>query len=432
MNAQTTLEFVILLSVVASLSVFVIGAYSSLTSTQKPFYESVLNQTSLANGTHGPAVGNNRSDGVYASIANLTYVNRSNNLEVILTSSGTVPKVYVTGTPGVAVTPGAYYNVSPGGVAVLTFSVVPKTVGAIGLTAVADFSSTNASAYAETYAVQPSAGGPVYQWNPEFSASLSRRNESIAYGMGGAKDVYAVSIWGHCSWMSWWYDVQESITAQCGDANWYFWEFDASCYWNHDIYYATYCVKLNPTGTSFSRIQNMQRYGYNTTLVLYNGTMRLGADFNAARNASVLTGSDGRIYGNASIVWVSGIGPQSYSSYVLMNTSGSERVVNMSYYNTYVQYLNGMYSLMNSYNNSGGDYGAAMQEIGYFNSSSRSFINSPAAHDQYCSLAESGGNTVYSCRPMSGLYYDINVSIDPLVYDSNQSISVQGSTVNIR
>jgi hypothetical protein len=430
MRAQTTLEFVIILSAVASLSVFVIGAYSGLTNAQKPFYEKALNQTT-ANMTYNPTSNGSGPEALYASIANLTYVNRSNDLEVILASNRTVPKVYVTGAPDVAVTPEAYYNVSPNGLSVLTFSVVPKVPGEIDLTAFADFSSTNSSADAETYAVQPSSG-QVYSSNPEFSASLSSRNESISFNTGDAKDVYTVSMWSHCSWESWWTDVQESIATQCGDANWYFWEFDESCYWNHDIYYATYCVKLNPTNTSFSSIQDAQQYGYNTMLMLYNGTIRLGADLSSENTTSALTGSNGKTYGNASVVSVTGIAPQSYNNYILMNTSGSERVVNMSYYDTYLQYLNGLYSLMNYYNNTNGDSSAVQQEMNYFNSSAINFVNSPAVQEQYCSLSLRGGNTVYLCSPLSGLYYDINVSINPLVYDSNQTISVQGSTITLK
>jgi hypothetical protein len=431
MRAQTTLEFVIILSAVASLSVFVIGAYFGLTNAQKPFYEKALNQTWTSNATYNPGGNAGSAEELYASIANLTYVNRSNSLEVIIASNMTVPKVYVVSAQDVAVTPEAYYNVSPDGISVLTFSVVPKAPGPVDLTAVADFAYANASSNADTYAAQPSAS-PVYQWNPEFSASLSSRNESVYYSIGPPKPVYTVSMWSHCSWETWWTDVQESITTQCGDANWYFWEFDPNCYWNHDIYFATYCVRLNPTNTSFSSIQDTQQYGYNATLVLYNGTMRLGASLNNLNGTSALTGSDGRVYGSANITGVSGAGPQAYSDYILMNTSGSERIVNMSYYETYSQYMNGLYSLMNYYNNTQGDSSSAAQEMSYFNSSSMDFINSPAAQEQYCGIMDSGGNVVYSCKPLSGLYYDINVSIDPLVFDSNQTLSVQGSTINLR
>ena len=155
MKIQTTLEFVILLSAAASLSVFVISAYSHIVNPQKPLYMKLINQSANAPSSASfRDIGN--ALGIEVSIANVSYVNRSNSLEAIITSpSGYVlSSVYVTGSSSVAVIPDAYYNVSTDGLAVLSFSVVPKATGTIKLSAVAEFtysnSTTNSSSYAET------------------------------------------------------------------------------------------------------------------------------------------------------------------------------------------------------------------------------------------------------------------------------------------
>ena len=76
MKAQTTLEFLILLSAAASLSVFAIGIYSNITSAQKPLYK-LLVQSPSENQTPNATARGHGSDSIYASIANITYVNRS-------------------------------------------------------------------------------------------------------------------------------------------------------------------------------------------------------------------------------------------------------------------------------------------------------------------------------------------------------------------
>ena len=317
MRAQTTLEFLILLSAAASLSVFAIGVYSNIAGAQKPFYQ-LLEQAPVANSSSNVPAQPGGNGSIYASVADVVYVNKSNSFEVaiISPSPANVAEVHVTGNPGVTVIPDGYYNVSTDGLAILSFSVIPKTPGTITLNAVAEFSGSNGSAavsaYAETYAVQPGANGTAQQL-PEFAASLSRHNESILYGISGGTSAYTASMWSHCSDLGW-SDSQLPLKNQCGDANWYFWQFDPGCYWNQGIYYMTYCVKLNPTGTVVSSIQNSQSYSYNMSLLLYNGTERLTANMSSAKNKSLLAEADGQIGGNAVITGVSGIGPQLYNN----------------------------------------------------------------------------------------------------------------------
>ena len=434
---QTTLEFLMLLSAAASLGVFTIGVYSGLLNAQKPLYMKLLNQAGALNGTPNTvAYASGYDYGIYASIANISYVNRSNGLEVIFTSpSGSVASaVHVIGDANTVVMPGAYYNVSSDGLGALAFSVVPKAAGAIRLDVVADFryasNSTTRSAHAETYALRQNTNGTAYP-PLAFSATLERRNESILYNASGGTNIYTASIWGHCSWMDWWYN-QESITAQCGDANWYFWEFDSDCYWNHGTYYKTYCVKLDATNTTLHRIQDQQTYGYNATLLLYNGTFKLVSDFSDAKGVSGLEGGDGGDYGNASISSVSGVGPQPYGAYIILNRSGQRRAVNMSYYGTYQQYLNSLQLLMNQFNNTGGDPGSATQQITYLDSEAADLIDAPAAYNQHCNVTTRDNSVYYSCKPLSGLYYVIDADIIPPSRIPNQSISVDGSTINVR
>ena len=238
-------------------------------------------------------------------------------------------------------------------------------------------------------------------------------------------------MWDHCSWMDWGYH-QLPIGAQCGNANWYFFTFDSWCYWNHGDAYRTHCVELYPTNTTSNRIQDSQSYSYNTALLLYNSTARLGSNFTNYKNISTLSDNSGKAYGNASVAGVSGIGPQPYNNYVVLNTSGTERAVNMSYYSAYLEELNNLYAQMSYYNNSDGDPSTAQQYIDALNSAAQSLINSPAAYNQYCNVAMRLNKSYYSCKPLSGLYYVINASINRTLYNSSQSISVQGSTVNVR
>ena len=78
---------------------FAIGTYSNIANAQKPFYK-LLEQSPAANQVSNVPIRQNSTDGIYASIANVTYVNRSNSLEVIVTSSSIrVAEVRVVGIP---------------------------------------------------------------------------------------------------------------------------------------------------------------------------------------------------------------------------------------------------------------------------------------------------------------------------------------------
>jgi hypothetical protein len=431
MRAQTTLEFIMLLSAAASLSVFAIGIYASMTNAQKPLYMKVLNQTGAASGNYAPTTGAGYGYSAYASMPDISYVNRSNSLELVLTSpaGSKISSAYASASGGASVIPDSYYNISSDGLVVLTFSVVPGSAGAINISAVADFTylgnETARSAYAETYAVRQNASNTTYL-NPVFSASLERRNESVMYILSNGASTYTASMWSHCSYLDWSYK-QASLTAQCGNANWYFWEYDPYC-----ISTITHCVKLYPANTTVSYIEDEQKYGYNTTLTLYNGTLRLSSSLSSVRNSSALGSSSGKVYGNASVIGVSGVGPQPYSSYVVLDTSGSERAANISYYNTYLQYLNNFYSLMDYYNNSNENASVVVQGISTLNSEARDFADTKPSYNQYCNVTAQDGTGYYSCMPVSGLYYTINVSANPAARISSQSISVQGSIINVR
>ena len=220
------------------------------------------------------------------------------------------------------------------------------------------------------------------------------------------------------------------MAAQCGDANWYFWEFDSNCYFNQGIYYITYCVKLYPTNTTASIIRGTQSYGYNASLLLYNGTDRFSADLNNLKNASQLYDSSGMAEGNVIVSEVSGVGSQQYNDYVVLNTSGNTRPINISYYDNYLQYLNGLEAFLNYYG-TGADPGTATQDISYLNSGASNLMAAPSAKDAQCRIMTEHNQSYYSCDPVSGLYYTINASISSSK-SLNQSIVLQGSTINIR
>lgn len=429
MIAQTALEFLVILAAVSAFGVFAIGTYSGLAHQQRSAYLSALNHSAGSN-VPDSAHGAEAEPFLYASIQNVSYVNRSSALQVVvaLPGSGRISSMEVAGAHGYGVFPGAYYNRSFSGIEILPFSIVPSSPGPldIEISAKIEYGGRIATKNltAQSFAVLQGPGtGPA---QAGFTASISRHSESILYPLSNATPAYTARMWSHCSFLDFFYH-QMSLQVQCRSASWYFFMFDAYCGQGP----RTYCVELDPTNTSVRSIRQQQLYAYNVTLSLYNGSAALYADLSSARNASVLMGLDGNGHGNAEVESVSGTGAQPYLAYVALNTTGSSWLADSSAYGAYAQSLNNFISMMNYYNKTGGNVDAISEAISALNATTKRLIAPlPLEGMPACILSVQGAQPYYSCKPVSPLYYEIRASLDPSLA-APQLLSVQGSTINV-
>ncbi len=433
MKLQTTLEFVILLSAVASFGVFAISAYSGLLRQQRSAYASVINRSADVNVPADVPSEANSTIFLYASMPNVSYVNKSNALQIVvaLQRASALLNLKAIGSQQYGITPSTYSNISVSGTEILPFSVVPTEQGPLNVSVGIEYANGTfiRNLTAESFAVLQGQNQTT-QSGYSFSASINRRNESVLYGISNASPIYTVSIWSHCSFIDI-YGHQLPIKDQCGGANWYLFVHNNYCYWNYYSPALTYCVELFPTNTSVRQVQASQSYEYNITLSLWNRSETLSSEIGNTNKISTVVGAGGTSCGTASVESVSGTGPQDYENYVVVNTTKGRWQTNMSNYNAYQQALNNLVSVMNYYNNTNGNVDAANEAVNALNSTALRFITSGhTTSDDNCNLVVQGSGLRYSCKPLSVLYY----SIDAILNHSgaaHQLISVQGSTVNV-
>jgi hypothetical protein len=435
MRCQTTLEFIILLSAVAAFGTFAISAYAGLLRQQHAAYFSLLNGS--ANSTEFVSAQQN-GGGVpflYASMPNVSYVNRSNSLQVVvaLPEGATLLSLRAAGSPQYGIAPNAYYNISASGMEILPFSVVPTVQGPVNVGMTAEIAYGNGTSTSnltvESFAVMQGSNLTT-QTNGELSASMERRNESVLYGISNATPVYTARMWSHCSFLNM-HGQQDPIGYQCTGATWYFFEANSYCYWNNADPSMTFCMAMAPSNTSVRQIQSRQTYAYNFTLLLSNRSAALHSNISSTAAEFPVLGSDGKDCGSADIESVSGTGPQDYSNYVVLSTAKSRWQENVSGYSAYQQALNNFVSMMEYYNNTNGNVDSINEAMSALNSTaSRLIASHPASNTDNCSIAVQGPEWYYACRPLSPLDYSIEARLN-LSGTAHQLISVQGSEINV-
>jgi hypothetical protein len=435
MRSQTTLEFVILLSAIAAFGSFAISVYAGLLRQQHTAYFSLLNGSMNTTALVNASSSTGSEPFLYASMANILYVNRSNSLQVVvaLPESATLLSLKATGSQQYGIAPSAYYNISASGMEILPFSVVPTVQGPVNVGISADIAYGNSTIArnltVESFAISQGANLTALV-NGELSTSIDRHNEYVFYSISNATPVYTAEMWSFCSRVNMYYQ-QRPIQFQCGNANWYFFEFDPYCYWDNGGLPRTYCVELTPTNTSVRQMQSQQSYAYNITVTLFNRSTALYSDINSTAAVFPVLGADGKDYGDASVEGVSGTGTQAYSNYMVLNTTESRWQTNMSDYSAYQQALNNLVSVMDYYNNTGGDVDSISEAISALNSTALRLIASNlAVNTNDCDIIVQGPKWYYSCKPFSLLYYNIDARLN-MSRVVHQLLAVQGSTVNV-
>jgi hypothetical protein len=439
MKGQTAVEFVIILAAVSALSVSIIAAYSTTSSSQNVVYNTILNSSIEGFNQTGQAT--YQSPYVYAYIPNVTYVNSSNRMEVLvyLVDNYSV-NVSISGGGAVAV-PVPDYGEDSEGFTTFPISVVPTMGGPFSLETEIRIVAENRTflknisldSYAETGSTQETSpsSGDVY-----LEASLERHNESVIYNTTDWVPYYNATQSYHCSQENFFYQ-QYGIQTQCGSASWYYFYFSDYCYGVKGILTDTYCVYLNGTERSYSSLDPTPSYYYNLTLTLYNQSSGDGYTSNlSSGNPSGRIYSEGKAVGNVTVSNdIYGYGQLRYENPVLINESGAIRPEDSGSYTDYQNALSNFESMMNYYNGievSDSEYSAIQEAIGAFNTASEGLQTPQNFSVSGCYLKNSTEGYEYYCNPLQPLdYLNISTNFVGSTGIKNGSISLDGSIINI-
>lgn len=430
MNAQTTLEFIILLAAVASFSVVLLSIYSGFMHNQKSAFLAITNSINgSAKYSNASFEAPSGSFYIKAFIQNVTYTGIESTLQGALEVPGNaVVTVLELNASGATIEPHSYYNIGNGTI-ILPFEIMPLRTGALSfnLTAVVNYSGRyeKESAYVMSYAETPG----IKNFTEGF-ASIKRNSEHIEYGLV-PQSLYNIGVQSHCSYVNFWGN-ELSLKGECGNsARWYLWVGSWYCTWAQGSQSdtMTYCFYPEQTNASVSSILPNGSYAYNISLLIDENGLELSSNLSNTTSTSQLKAEGTNdTYGNAIVESVSGLRQGISQSYLVLNKSGQKYIINASAYAAYGQALTSSEGMLGYYNGTGTSASAIqsiLQGVSQLNSEAGKLSSTSATSISNCTLS---GNFL-SCAPMPYFYYMINAS---LPISNNYSIDFEGSTITIK
>ena len=261
---------------------------------------------------------------------------------------------------------------------------------------------------------------------PQYSAYLSERNESIDYGIQ-KQEILSLTESSHCTYEDFFYKIYP-IQFQCGSAN--AWEYRVSsslCSSNGGSPTETVCIVPGESGYNMSTISQYQTaYTYSANLTIA-GTYLLSSRISSANKESTVY-YDGQAVGNATVENVSS--EQTNPGTFLVH-SQKLSPANYTYMNEYNQARSNLYSLLTYYNSSEVSYDIAsgiQQEVAAYGYSETQLIAAANGTTQtQCSIQ----NDSIICPAKYPFYYMINATISPKYVYQNQTLSYSGSIIKV-
>ncbi len=426
MKLQASIEFMLLIAAVAGISLTMLAIYGHMVHIQENALASVANSSYAAQANFSASQSPHYS-GPYTEVPAVTYVNRSNVVLVAFSGTAVTMRYINVSSSGAVIEPRSYANTSMDGLAVFSFTFIPKAPGAytIGIDyAVAPGDPQLAST--DTYAVYQTANSTAQ--TGQYSAAIDALKELLLFNLSNASPTYTVTESSHCSYLNWW-GQQLSISQQCGGAKWYYWTFSDSCYYSaNPVMTSTTCVYLNPTNVSIAGLAPAPSKDFNITLLLYNSSIELHANLSSSASASGIYSQSGMQYGNATVsggISYTGPSPQGYE---VRTYDGNDALLNQTAYYPYQQAYDSLLSTMAYYNNTSVGYSTPMQEaISAYNAASQAIASAHSAYMQGCNFTKTGN--AYACTPYAPFQFS-NITLR--MRAENQTLLVQGSTINVR
>lgn len=429
MNAQSSMEFIILLAAVSAFAVAVLSASSGMSSQVRSMASllpnissnSVLQSMQPAQATQGA---------LSLYLPTVSYVNESNEgYAIAYVPGGFTIRGVSADAPNMALLP--YDSSGQGQPYVISVPFVPNAPGknamSIRLTATNGTSTLTMLASGETESVDPAA---QYDSPQQPYATIVRNNESMIYGLSGAVSVQGITQSTGCTKSDFWGNPYP-IAQQCGNAFAYMRTFDDYCY---DRFGATltYCFYTQGSALGIRKVNYTYSPYYNISLSVMVGNATLLSGLTSSReDSSVFYG--GEAVGTASVLGdVASYGRDPAMGVVMLGNATAVRAVNMSYYQTFEQYLNDALAVIGYYNNTAVDssqLSSVQQSVSSYDAYAAGLGKAPNATAQ-CSYSRALDSLV--CRPVQGFAYSIDVNLSRGIYSGNTVIYTEGSSIRLR
>ncbi len=437
---QLSFEMMIITSVIISFSVVGLGVYNHFAKTQNIIYSSFINNTLNTSNLKISNLNINKNFNIYGSIANVTYINQSNNLQIIFSSPNKSNILIKILNNSNFISIPKYYNSSISGIGAISFSIIPKHIG-INIIKVLISIKNSSNIYKnknlsfKTYSILNNKSNNQNIFSLYFF-SIIRHNESILYHLDNQQKIYTVSIKSKCTWL----EHGEGIPtinlckwAGAPHAKYYFDTIGYNCWHLIEETYVIHCISLNPRKISYFKISNNFSYFYNITLnVNSNLKQNISTNFSYPKdNKNIYLNN--KIIGNIIINNISGEGQISYLNYIILKNSAKKYIINKINYNHYSTAFSSFNSTINQYKgtvdpNTPHSISSAMH---YLNYESSRLVNSKAVKNTKCNLINKDKSEFYSCNPFSILNYNFIFNVYNKTF-TNTTLDSYGSVLTIQ
>ena len=422
MKAQTSLEFLLILSAVAALGLATVTFYGKgISADKRAMYAFGANDPAQA--AVGQAPASDPGFSVYIPINSETMESNPLQADAYGCMNGSV-SMELSSTSAVF----SRTNVSEkvNGVSIIRDSFEP-TVPGLGTVTVRYNVSCSGSSISSSRTLYTYATVPSLQSAGQYAAYIDRTNESVAYGLEEVP-IATMVLSNHCTITDIWTGRIYTVPGQCGTANaWDYMVFDPGCLSPYWAYMRTYCIAPSATGYYYAGPdQHNPTYRYSISLEVDTGAGVMRANLSSGANKSRVE-IGGVPVGNATVISVGG-GPYAFTGEIRNNSNEWE--VNDSWYSAYMQAKDSLYPLLSFYNSSGvsgSTQSAIAESITAFNTSSRNLLLTKKASGGVCSVS----NSSYVCRAASPLSYIIDITVPSSMGIQNASVYYEGSVINI-
>lgn len=419
MKMQASLEFLLILSALAALSVSVIALYSKSVVAQRRILEST-NTSTLNSPLPSPTQPDNPKAAVFLPVNSTE--GRSSEVQIVAygCASGLVKATlnstslyFANTTPTIRVE----------GIGTESVPFVPLSQGQDSVVASLNFScggTTNTKSYSlSTYAEAQQQS--VY--GPQYSAAISNRNESIVYGLTRPEPVVNITQKTFCTQYNFFYKPFP-MSVQCGTTNgWYYFAAKIyTCPWS-----TTTCIYPAPTNYSVASITAAKTsYSYSFLLAVSTPIGVLHSNLNGTvRNSSIFLNNVD--VGHAE---VTGVSPQAQIQNLNLLENGSKiSAINSSALQTYVQTKNNVYSMLSFYNGSG-NYSNELAPLDAAINEYNAGLNSLLEGASEVTSCTSTAKGVY-CVPSLPFSYMINLYISKSEGLENATMYSTGSEISL-
>ncbi|MGC8679726.1 MAG: hypothetical protein ACP5RI_00240 [Candidatus Micrarchaeia archaeon] len=437
MNAQTTLEFMIILIALMSFSVLIVGKYIILQHNQIVAFDNIKNSINTIHiSSNSTTFYDNYRMNITAYLQNIIYINKSNNFDILFSYPGNyrINKI-IFSSNNAHIIPSYIYNISGSYIKIIQTSIIPNSTGTTKIevnVSVTMFYQNNqttrsynlsALSYAEA---EPLLNSTNNTNNLQFLASIKNRSEKIAYNLSANKNITKAYMWSHCVYINNQGQPKDEVQ-ECG-ANTYGFREDVYPQCMVGYFERYYCIALgNMSNVGVQNITNRKSNIYKFDLFINASGIQGDSYLSNIKTTNSLVEGNGT-YGISSIKSVYVPPFNQNHNYIVLNKFYDKYLINSTYYNNYINNFSSLISILQIYNDSkvsSASVNYVSNKVNLVNNYINKILNESSVNVTNCTLNQN----MFLCNSEYPFQYNITTQI--FNKKINKTVNYEGSIIHI-